>query len=97
MNELSIPPIAKDDPNSGEVLRAWIAQQGLHVSLHVDAWDDVATWGIFLADILRHIALAYEQAHFVPRGDVMKKIQDTFNAEIKMPTDLPQGSIVRLH
>ena len=65
MDELLIPPVAKDDPNAEEVLCAWVARQGLHISLNVDAWNNPATWGIFLADILRHIVLAYEQAYAV--------------------------------
>jgi len=97
MEELLIPPVAKEDPNAQEVLRAWAAHQGLHISLNVDAWNDPATWGIFLADILRHIALAYEQAYAVSREDIAKTIVRIFKSELEMPTDEPEGTITRCH
>jgi hypothetical protein len=97
MNELAIPPAAKGDPDAGEVLRAWVVRQELHVSLNVDAWSDPATWGIFLADMLRHISLAHEQAYAVPREDTLKTILQIFKAEIEAPTDEPRGTIIRLH
>ena len=41
-NECAIPSEATTDPNSREVLRAWVANEGLHVSLWIpDAWDDL--------------------------------------------------------
>ena len=57
-------------------------------------WSDPAAWGIFLADMLRHISLAYEQAYAVPREDVLKTILHMFKAEIEAPTDLPRGAII---
>ncbi len=57
---LSIPPVAQRDKASFEVLRVWIAEQGQHVSIRSGAWDDPFAWGIVLADLARHIALAHE-------------------------------------
>jgi len=57
---LAIPPAAQRDKASFEVLRVWIAEQGQHVSIRSGAWDDPFAWGIVLADLARHIALAHE-------------------------------------
>ena len=56
---LDIPPAASRDKASFEVLRVWIAEQGQHVSIRSGAWEDPFAWGIVLADLARHIALAH--------------------------------------
>lgn len=35
MKELTIPPAAQRDDDSWELLRAWVAEEGLHCSLKV--------------------------------------------------------------
>ena len=60
---LDIPPAASRDKASFEVLRVWIAEQGQHVSLRSGAWEDPFAWGIVLADLARHIALAHQIQH----------------------------------
>lgn len=94
VNELPIPPAAKGASDAGEVIRAWVARKGLHISLNVSAWDNPATWGIFLADMLRHISLAYEQAYAVPRQETAKTILEMFEAEMESPTDQPRGALI---
>ncbi len=65
-NECAIPPEAITDPNGTEVLRAWVANEGLHVSLWIpDAWDDPGHWGVALTDVMRHLADAYQKSHGV--------------------------------
>ena len=59
---LAIPPAATRDRASFEVLRVWIAEKGQHVSIASGAWDDPFAWGIVLADLARHIALAHPDA-----------------------------------
>ena len=91
---LSIPPAAQRDKASFEVLRVWIAEQGQHVSLQSGAWDDPFAWGIVLADLARHIALAHQLQH--PDTDVdvfVERLLEGFQAEIDNPTDEPEGEI----
>lgn len=46
---LPIPPKAAHDPESQEMIRAWIAEKGLHCSLQVGMWEGQnlnEPWGV---------------------------------------------------
>jgi len=93
---LDIPPAALRDKASFEVLRVWIAEQGQHVSIRSGAWDDPFAWGIVLADLARHIALAQKLQR--PETDVdafAARLLEGFHAEIDNPTDEPEGEITQ--
>jgi hypothetical protein len=93
---LDIPPAASRDTASFEVLRAWIAEQGQHVSLRSGAWEDPFAWGIVLADLARHIALAHQLQH--PDTDLdafVERLLEGFHAEIENPTDEPEGEVTQ--
>ena len=91
---LSIPPVAQRDKASFEVLRVWIAEQGQHVSIRSGAWEDPFAWGIVLADLARHIALAHEmQDERVNKDAFLERLLEGFNAEIDSPTDEPEGEV----
>jgi hypothetical protein len=93
---LSIPPAAQRDKASFEVLRVWIAEQSQHVSIRSGAWDDPFAWGIVLADLARHIALAHElQGHAVDKDAFLERLLEGFNAEIDNPTDEPEGEVTQ--
>src|SRR5262249_5108300 len=91
-NELLIPDAAKNDPNSFELLRVWVANRGQHVSLRVGVWNDPAAWGIMLADLARHVANSYEQDVGLDRLQTLQRIKAAFDAEMTSPTDTPSGS-----
>ena len=91
---LSIPPVAQRDKASFEVLRVWIAEQGQHVSIRSGAWDDPFAWGIVLADLARHIALAHEiQDDKIEKEAFLERLLEGFSAEIDSPTDEPEGEV----
>jgi hypothetical protein len=91
---LSIPPVAQRDKASFEVLRVWIAEQGQHVSIRSGAWDDPFAWGIVLADLARHIALAHEmQDEKIEKEAFLERLLEGFSAEIDSPTDEPEGEV----
>jgi hypothetical protein len=91
---LSIPPVAERDKASFEVLRVWIAEQGQHVSIRSGAWDDPFAWGIVLADLARHIALAHEmQDEKINKEAFLERLLEGFSAEIDSPTDEPEGEV----
>jgi Domain of unknown function (DUF5076) len=91
---LSIPPVAQCDKASFEVLRVWIAEQGQHVSIRSGAWDDPFAWGIVLADLARHIALAHEmQDEKIDKEAFLERLLEGFSAEIDSPTDEPEGEV----
>ncbi len=91
---LSVPPVAQRDKASFEVLRVWIAEQGQHVSIRSGAWEDPFAWGIVLADLARHIALAHEmQDKSVDKDAFLERLLEGFTAEIDNPTDEPEGEV----
>jgi hypothetical protein len=95
---LDIPPAASRDKASFEVLRVWIAEQGQHVSIRSGAWEDPFAWGIVLADLARHIALAHELQHPNEETDLdafVARLLEGFHAEIENPTDEPEGEITQ--
>jgi hypothetical protein len=94
--DLDIPPAASRDQASFEVLRVWIAEHGQHVSMRCDAWDDPFAWGIVLADLARHVALAHQFQH--PEDDseaFAERLLEGFHAEIENPTDESEGEITQ--
>ena len=94
-NKCAIPPEALADKNSGEILRAWIANEGLHVSLRIpDEWEDPGAWGIALMDVMRHLADAYQQTQGVDPQVTIARIQEMISAEQSSPTDTPTGGFV---
>lgn len=95
---LAIPPAAQRDKSSFEVLRVWIAEQGQHVSIQSGAWEDPFAWGIVLADLARHIALAHKLQNQTadPNSDpdaFLDRLLEGFHAEIDNPTDEPEGEV----
>jgi Domain of unknown function (DUF5076) len=93
---LDIPPAAQRDKASFEVLRVWIADKGQHVSLQSGAWEDPFAWGIVLADLARHIALAHQMQNMKIDTEVfLARLLEGFNAEIDDPTDEPEGEITQ--
>ncbi|MCU1223645.1 MAG: hypothetical protein JWQ42_1738 [Edaphobacter sp.] len=93
---LDIPPAAQRDKASFEVMRVWIANQGQHVSIRSGAWEDPFAWGIVLADLARHVALAHEmQDNKVDKDAFLERLLEGFHAEIDNPTDEPEGEVTQ--
>ena len=88
--ELSPPPIATSDPKAVEVLRVWAASGDgpVQLTLHVH-WKDPLAWGLLLADVARHAALAYDRAG-QDSARVLHLIREGFDAEWSSPTDDPK-------
>jgi Domain of unknown function (DUF5076) len=93
MNELAVPPAAQTDPAARELVRAWAASGAQHVSLATGIWSDPAAWGMFLVDLAKHVANAYEQTEGHDYGETLARIRTGFDAEWAAPTDEPFGRI----
>jgi Domain of unknown function (DUF5076) len=97
--QLSIPGEAIADPNSAEMVRAWIANKGLHCTVNIGIWgqggrhDERDAWGILLADITRHVAdaLALEGED---RIESIARIRKSFLIELDNPTSGTTGDFV---
>jgi len=84
--ELPIPQTA-DVTGATEILRAFIVNGGLQVSI-VRAFEAPEVWGILLADIARHAARIFENEGGIPAAQALDKICNLFDAEMSKPTDL---------
>jgi hypothetical protein len=93
--ELSIPPTALATDKATEVVRVWVADGNLQVSLAAMAWDDPFAWGIMLVDLTRHVAKAYEQTTGLEESKAWARIKAGFDAEWSDPTDKPTGNILK--
>ncbi len=85
--ELQIPPAASADAGSVEVLRAWVADEGLHVSMR-QAFDDPGTWGVLLVDLARHAARAMAAEKVCTEAEALRAIREIFDAEWDNVTDI---------
>ena len=95
--ELSIPLGAQEDPQSGEMLRAWIAKGGLHCTLRIGTWkaDEAIAWGILLSDAARHVADALEKETGRNRQETLAAIRESFDREMDAPTSPTEGGFVQ--
>ena len=99
--QLPIPPAAKRDSHSREMIRAWVAEQGLHCSLNIgtdfqaNSADEKRAWGILLADVARHVANAFEEMEGADAREIVETIRDEFNGEIDRPTSKHLGKFTK--
>lgn len=92
-NQLQVPPEARNDRKSFELLRVWIANQQQHISLRAGVWDDPAAWGMMLADLAGHIANALHQTTGIDREEALEAIRHGIDAEFATPTDEIEGEV----
>ena len=86
VTELPIPQTA-NQPGSKEVLRAFVVNGGLQVSI-VRAFESPDVWGIFLADIARHASRIFAHETKISEADALQRICRMFEMEMAKPTDL---------
>jgi hypothetical protein len=94
-DQLQIPDAAKQDPNSVELLRVWVANRDQHVSLKTGIWKDPFAWGIMLSDLMQHIANAYHEQEGLSRDKTLQRIKAGFDAEVSSATDRPSGRLIK--
>jgi hypothetical protein len=92
--ELPIPPIAASDPEAREIARIWASCGGQPVALATGLWDDPASWGIMLVDLVHHAANACEQRAGLDRSEVLAGIREGFDAEWESATDETRGGLL---
>ena len=93
-NELQIPPAAKSDVKNFELMRAWIANSDLHVSLQLGGWEEPSPWGVVLADLARHVANFYVEKLGMDREEVLTILREEFVEELGSGRDDAEGDVV---
>ena len=97
MRTLVIPPAAQRDENSIQMISGWIAEKGLHCTLNIGMWDatdrdEPKAWGIFLADVIRHIANAIKDQNGASAEATARTILDSLQVEFSDPTSDTSGA-----
>jgi hypothetical protein len=99
---LPIPIPAKRDPRSVEMVRTWIAEEGVHIALNIGFWeqpergiDERDAWGILMADMARHIANAHKAEYGRDPRETLIAIREAFEREIEKPTSSHTGAFVK--
>jgi hypothetical protein len=85
LDELEPPPDALAQGGQ-EVLRAFVVNNGLQVSLR-RSFEDSATWGVMLADVARHASRIYARETAISEEQALGRIRLLFDAELDRPTD----------
>jgi hypothetical protein len=82
---LKAPPTALEKGGT-EILRAAVVEGGLHISM-LRAFDDPEAWGMFLADVTRHVARIYAAENKFREEETIERIRALYEAEMDAPTD----------
>ena len=81
-NELEVPPAARLDAKSFELMRVWIAESDMHVNLQLGGWQEPEPWGVVLADLAQHVADFYAEKRAMDRADVLDVLRTEFLREL---------------
>ena len=74
-----------------EILSVWECDKKLMISLKIGAYDDIRTWGIVIADIVRHLSDATHEINDNDINDTAQAILDICVTELENPTDRLYG------
>jgi hypothetical protein len=88
MNELPTPPDAAADAGATELLRAWVIDQALQCTLRTGAFEDPATWGVLLADVVHQVADACAEHEGRDAAQTVRLIRAAFDAEMNAPPEV---------
>jgi hypothetical protein len=95
MRPLPHPPDAEKDENSLEMIRGWIVDGELQVSLAAWVWQDTPEeWGRLLAESACHLADAISEEQGKSRNEIFRIISESLNNHLQHPpNDLERGHI----
>jgi Domain of unknown function (DUF5076) len=96
MKPLVVPPAAQRDEHSIQMLSAWIAEKGLHCTLNIGFFeangrDEPGSWGLLLADLIRHIGNARQEEHGIEADHTVRAVLQALEAEMEHPTSPTTG------
>jgi hypothetical protein len=95
MRSLPHPPDAEKDEHSLEMVRGWVVDGQLQISLAAWVWQDQPEeWGRLLADSACHLADAISKETGKNRNQVFKAISESLIHHLKNPPDELEGEHV---
>lgn len=101
MNELIIPEGVEGDPEATEMIRVWIGNKDIHVSMLLGAWEEASNqeiderdaWGELLADLIRHISNGLTQSHDYQTEASQMRIANTLLHQLGYGMNTIKGKI----
>ena len=101
MNELKIPEGIQDDADALEMLRVWIGNKDIQVSMLLGMWEEASNfdiderdaWGELLADLIRHIANGLNQSHDYNVAASEMRITNSLLTHLGHGADTVKGNI----
>jgi hypothetical protein len=88
MRPLPHPPDAENDEDSLEMLRGWIVDGNLQISLAAWVWqDEPEEWGHLLADSACHLADAISKETGKNRDEIFRAISESLIHHLQHPPD----------
>ncbi|MFY9253351.1 MAG: DUF5076 domain-containing protein [Fuerstiella sp.] len=83
MSDLPVPDLLKNKRSVSEILRVWIADGDLTLTLDPDSSMRPELWGLVLVEIAQHYAKAVAVEAEQNRSQVLNVVQRVFNAELE--------------
>ncbi len=92
--ELDPPDGVEEAESAVEVVRAWIGDGTLLVSLNSSAFgDQTAEWGRLLAEIGHHIATSAALNGYMQEDEARAKLHDAFTTSFEAAASSASGSL----
>lgn len=101
MNELKVPEGIEGDPNAVEMLRVWVGNKDIQISMLLGMWEEMSNqdidereaWGELLADLIRHIANGLSQSHDYNTDASQMKIANALITHLGFGANTIQGKV----
>jgi hypothetical protein len=92
--ELDIPDAIAETDHSVEVMRAWIGDGAMMLSLNADAFGDrVIDWGRILGEIAHHIARSAKLQGHMSETEALQAVREGFDATLRMNQPTMSGKV----
>ena len=100
IRELDRPTGIEGDDRATEMIRVWLANNDLNVSLFLGMWEDADdseiderdAWGFLLADLTRHIANGMMQSHGWDYDESRERIKESFLRQFHNKNNTVEGN-----
>lgn len=94
--ELDPPADALDAKSAIEVMRAWVADGRLHLTLQSETFShDVSEWGRLLADITHHIARGVALSSDLTEREALTIVAEAYERGVSKGSTVASGHIGR--
>lgn len=92
--ELDIPDAVPDARQAVEIMRTWIADGAMMLSLNSDAFGDrVVDWGRILGEIAHHVARAAKLNGQMDEHEALQAVRRGFDAAMQSSQPTMSGSV----